>query len=255
MPVAIVTGASTGLGEALARELGRRGWKVGLIARRPELLDALADEIRKAGGEAAAATADVTDRAAIDGAVRALEATLGPCDLLVANAGGSQPSPATRVPVDAVVDVMKLNYFGVVNTVGAVLPGMLERRSGHIAAVSSVAGFRGLPAHGAYSASKAAVSTLFESFRTDLKGTGIAVTTIHPGFVETPLTAKNKFPMPFLMKADRAARIMADGLEARKADVTFPWQMAWLFRYLVAPMPRWIWDLAVSSQAKRGALP
>lgn len=254
MPVALITGASTGLGEALARELARRGWKIGLVARRAELLEALAEELRASGAEAAAATADVTDRAAMEGAVRALEAALGPTDLLVANAGGSQPSPATKVPVDALVDVMRLNYFGVVNAVGAVLPGMLERRAGHIAAVSSVASFRGLPAHGAYCASKAAVSTLFESFRTDLRGTGIAVTTIHPGFVETPLTKKNRFPMPFLMKADRAARIMADGLEARRADVTFPWQMAFLFRYLVAPLPRWAWDRAVASQGRR-ALP
>lgn len=251
MPVALITGASAGIGEALARELARRGYTLGLIARRRPLLDTLAEELRAGGAKVAVAAADVTDRAAIADAVRSIEGDVGPTDVLVANAGSSTPSHAKKVPVDALVDVMTLNYFGVVYTVGAVLPGMLERRAGHLAAVSSVAGFRGLPAHGAYCASKAAVTTLFESFRVDLRGTGVAVTTIHPGFVETPLTAKNKFSMPFLMKADRAARIIADGLVAKKADVTFPWQMDLLFRHVVVPLPDWAWDRAMAGQAKR----
>jgi short-subunit dehydrogenase len=251
VPVAIVTGASTGIGAALARELARRGFAVGLIARRVELLEQLAAEIRGAGGTAAAASADVTDRAATTTAVQALEAALGPCDLLVANAGSGNPTPAVRLPVDTILDTMRLNYDGVVHAVFAALPGMLERRRGHVAVVSSVAGFRGLPTHGGYCASKAAVSTLFESLRPELAAAGIAATAIHPGFVETPLTARNRFPMPFIMTAERAARIIADGLAARRADVTFPWQlrvaMGWAGRW----MPNWLWDLAVGGQAKK----
>jgi short-subunit dehydrogenase len=241
MPVVIITGASTGIGASVARELARRKWKVGLVARRAELLEALAGELRAAGGEAAFATADVTDRAMVNEAFRTLEAALGPCDLLLANAGAGDPSPGHKVPIDTIIGTMRLNYEGVVHCVGAVLPGMLERRSGRLAVVSSVASFRGLPGSGAYCASKAAVSTLWESLRLDLRGHGVKCTTIHPGFVTTPLTARNKFPMPFIISSEQAARIVADGLEAGRSDITFPWQMRWLFR-LLRPLPNWVWD-------------
>lgn len=241
MPVAIVTGASSGIGAALAKELARRGWKVGLVARRAELLDALAAEIRAAGGEAAAAAADVTDRAATEAAIHGLEAALGPCDLLVANAGTGAPTPAHKVPVDTILSIMRLNYDGVVHAAAAVLPGMLERKRGRLAVVSSVAATRGLPGTGAYSASKAAISTLWESMRIDLRNKGVTCTTIHPGFIDTPLTQKNRFKMPWIMPVERAARICADGLEAGAIDITFPWQMRWLSR-LMRRLPNWLWD-------------
>ena len=241
MPVAIVTGASSGIGAALARELARRGWKVGLVARRAALLEALAAEIRALGGEAAFADADVTDRAATEAAVRALEAALGPCDLLVANAGTGAPTPAHAMPVDTILAIMRLNYDGVVHAAAAVLPGMLERRRGRLAVVSSVAATRGLPGTGAYSASKAAISTLWEAMRVDLRDRGVACTAIHPGFVDTPLTRKNRFAMPWILPAERAARICADGLEAGRTDITFPWQMLWLSR-LMRRLPNWLWD-------------
>lgn len=241
MPVAIVTGASSGIGAALAKELARRGWKVGLVARRAELLDTLVAEIRSAGGEAASTTADVTDRAATATAVQGLEAALGPCDLLVANAGTGAPTPAHKLDVDTVLSIMRLNYDGVVHAVAAVLPGMLDRKRGRLAVVSSVAATRGLPGSGAYSASKAAISTLWESMRVDLRNKGVACTSIHPGFIDTPLTKKNRFKMPWLMPVEHAARICADGLEAGAVDITFPWQMRWLSR-LMRRLPNWLWD-------------
>ena len=146
MPVALITGASTGIGNALARELARRGWAVGIVARRGELLEALAQEIRAAGGKAAWATADVTDRGAIRTAALQVATELGPIDLLVANAGVGSPGNAKRLPVDVWIATLRLNVDGVIYSVGAVLPEMLERKSGHLAVVSSVAGFRGLPA-------------------------------------------------------------------------------------------------------------
>ncbi len=242
--VVIITGASTGIGAALAVEYGRRGHKVGLVARREALLAEVGAQVSAVGGTPAWAACDVTDRVAVVGAIALIEEKLGPCDLLVANAGAGEPSAATKVPVDAIERMLDLNVRGVLYSIGAVLPGMLARGSGHISAVSSVAGFRGLPGSGGYSASKAYVTTLLESFRIDLRRKGIAVTSINPGFIETPLTSTNKFRMPFLMKADRAARIIADGLQRRPGELTFPLQMKLLLG-LARMLPNWLYDFVI----------
>jgi short-subunit dehydrogenase len=238
----LITGASTGLGRALAVEFGRRGHSLGLVARRGDLLEAVASEVRAAGGRAASATADVTDRRALQAAVASLVEALGPVDILIANAGAGGPTPATKIDAERICAMMRLNYDGVVYAVEAALPDMLRRGAGQIVAVSSVAGWRGLPASGAYSASKAAVSTLMESFGIELRSRGIAVTTVHPGFVKTPLTAKNRFPMPFLLEADRAARIMVDGILARRRTVDFPFRMVLLMGF-VRRLPAAVYEL------------
>jgi short-subunit dehydrogenase len=240
--VAIITGASSGLGEALARELHGRGWKVGLIARREEQLRALADSL---GDGAAHATADVASVEDVEEAVAQLQQSLGPCTLMIANAGIGTYTTCRNWETAAVTRVLQVNTLGVIHTIGAVIPQMVERGSGHVAVVSSVAGYRGLPGFGAYSASKAAVSNLFESLRGELIPMGIAVTSIHPGYVETPLTDSNKFKMPFLIPATKAARIMANGLEKRKKEINYPWQMACLMG-MARHLPNWAWDMAVS---------
>ena len=239
--VAIITGASSGLGEALALELHQRGWKVGLIARREPQLLAL---VEKMGTNAAYAIADVVDAAATTAAVRALEDSLGMCDLMVANAGIGTFTTARNWDTEAITKVLKVNTLGAIHAVGAVIPDMVERGSGHVAVVSSVAGYRGLPGFGAYSSSKAAVSNFFEALRGELRPRGIAVTSIHPGFVATPLTDVNQFDMPFIISAEKAARIMAKGLEKQKKQINYPWQMA-VVMGLARHLPVWLWDAII----------
>jgi short-subunit dehydrogenase len=241
----VITGGNSGLGEYLAYEMARRGHTLGLIARRREELERVAAAIRAQGGKVACATADVTDRDALHAAVAALVGEHGPVDLMVAGAGGGGPTPATKHDGRKVTDQMRLNFDGVVYAFEAVLPSMLERGSGHVAAISSVAAYKGMPPSGAYSASKAAVTTLLEAWSAELRPRGIAVTAIHPGFVRTPLTAKNKFPMPFLMEPDRAARLMADGLERRRRRIDYPLRMVWLMT-LVRALPAWLFEAAMA---------
>jgi len=184
--VAVITGASSGIGWAVARELAGRGCHVGLIARRGDRLQALADEIRTAGGKAAHAVADVGDRSQTLAAFRTVRDQLGPADLLFANSGVGQPTPLEPMNVPQVENMFRVNTLGVVYAIEAVLPEMLERGRGHLAAVSSLAAYKGFPGESAYCASKAAVSVYMEGLRIQLRSRGIFVTTICPGFIHTP---------------------------------------------------------------------
>lgn len=244
----VITGASSGIGAALALEMGRRGHSVGLIARRVEKLEELADRLRSEGAEVHVAAADVVDREAVAAAVADIESHLGPTAVLVANAGiGGRLDPAVGWDRESVRNVMEVNYFGATHAAEAVLPGMLERGAGSLVVVSSVAATRGLPGTGPYSASKAAVSALWESMRTQLAPKGIHVLTIHPGFVKTPLTDKNDISMPFIVSAEQAAIWMADAIGDKRKELTYPWQMAWL-RWFMKRVPDWLFDLLVAGR-------
>lgn len=230
--VVFITGASSGIGRALAVELGRRGASVGLLARRREALLEVAREIERAGGKALALPADVRNAGEVEQAAARIRELWGRIDVLVANSGVGSITPATNLRAGEVADVIAVNTIGVINSVAAVLPEMIARRSGHLVAISSLAAYRGLPKSCAYSASKAAVSTFFESLRVDLQGTGIDVTTIHPGFIKTPLTAGRKGRLLFLMELDDAIRRIVRAIEARRRTYAFPWQLAGLARLL-----------------------
>jgi len=234
--VAIVTGASSGIGKALALRLGAEGYRVGLIARRRDELDAVAAAIAAAGGEAVPAVGDVGDRAALRAAFALVEGRLGPTDVLVANAGFGAPTQLDPLNTADVEQTIRVNVLGVVYSVEAVLPGMLSRGRGHLLAISSLAAFKGLPGESAYCASKAAVNTYMEGLRIAVRRKGVVVTTVCPGFVQTPMSAMNS-AMPFLMSADSAARRIARLIARRRGGVhCFPMPMA-LLMSLIARLP------------------
>ncbi len=244
--VAIITGASSGIGWALAQTLAATGAKVGLIARRKDKLEQLAEEIRQAGGTAHLAAADVGNREQTSAAVHQLSRELGPVDLMIANAGVGMPTVVNPLNTPDIEQMCRVNFLGVVYCVEAVLPAMLERRQGHLAAVSSLAAYKGLPGESAYCATKAAVNVFMEGLRIQLRDQGITVTILCPGFVRTPMTAVNNFRMPWLLEADEAARRMVRALERRRAVYDFPWQLS-----LLTKMTRWLPDWVVARSMQK----
>jgi short-subunit dehydrogenase len=237
--VAVITGASSGIGWELGKCLATEGCKVALVARRKERLEALAAEIRRTGGTVAYAAADVADRPQITQTIRELVDQLGPVDLLIANAGVGVPTLVQPLNVTATEKMNRVNFLGVVYCIDAVLPDMLRRGAGHLAAVSSLASYKGLPGESGYCASKAAVNIYMEGLRIQLRHRGIRVTTFCPGFVRTPMTAPNKFHMPWLLEPDEAARRMMRALRRRRRVYDFPWQLSLLMK-LTRWLPDWM---------------
>jgi short-subunit dehydrogenase len=244
--VAVITGASSGIGWELAKVLAAQGAAVGLIARRGDRLEALANEIRQAGGKAAWAVADVSQREPTLAAIHKLRQELGPIDLLVANSGVSVPTLIEPINVVEVEGMFKVNVLGVLYAFEAVLPEMLQRGRGHLAAVSSLASYKGLPGESGYCATKAALNIYLEGLRIRLRDRGIAVTTICPGFIDTPMIATNTWPMPWMMSAAAAARRIAHALRRKKKVYNFP-----LRTTLLIKMTRWLPDWLLNRVLRR----
>ena len=238
----LLTGASSGIGEALAIALAKRGAVIGLLARRRELLETLRKQCEKVGGTARVYECDVTDEDCVTRAAEDIVHEFDHIDILIANAGIGGNNAETRAmqPL-AVKKVLDINLMGAVNAVHAVLPGMLKRGSGHIVAISSLAGFRGLPRSAAYSASKAGMTAFFESLRLDVKHRGVDVTIIQPGFIKTPLTSGREANMPFIMELDDAVPLFIKAIERKKSFAAFPWQLATVVR-AGKFMPAWLYD-------------
>ena len=223
--LAWITGASTGIGAALVAEMVAAGWTVLATARGAERLDALA---AAHPGRVIAAAGDITDADAMKALVAQAEAQTGrPVALAVFNAGTWQEMGAADFDLAAFRRQIEVNLNGTAACLDAVMPAMLARKSGQIAIVASVAGYRGLPRGGAYGASKAALIALAESLRFDLSRAGVLMQVINPGFVRTPMTDVNEFPMPFLLEPEDAARRILRGLGRDAFEITFPWQLAW----------------------------
>lgn len=232
-----LTGASSGVGEALARRYAGLGATLGLVARRAGELQRVAALVSPA--TVVTYTLDVRDAAALAAAGADFCARFGTPDIVIANAGVSRGT-LTEEPTDLVAfqTVFDINVMGVINTFSPFVAAMRRERRGTLAGIASIAGFRGLPGAGAYSASKAALITYLEALRIEMHGSGVAVLTICPGFIATPMTQHNPYKMPFILTPERAAQLMIRGIERRQRFQVLPWQVAWLGRLLrVTPRP------------------
>ena len=244
--VAWVTGASAGIGRAAALELARRGYTVVASARREEALAALALEARGFSGNIEAAPCDVTDREVVAALVKRIEEKR-PIALALLNAGGASRDARADFGGPGFQATFALNVQGVANCINPVFNAMRDRGRGQIAVVGSLASYGGVPNAYAYAPSKAAVASLTVGLKFLADPVGVTVQLINPGFVRTPLTASNKFPMPFLMEPDAAARRIADGLERRGFEIRFPLRFAFIWRALnLLPYRAYFWVFRAS---------
>ena len=236
--VAWITGASSGIGRGVALELARRGWNVAVSARRQAELEALALEAVGLPGRIMAYPVDVTDAQSMERTASAIETDQGPIALAFFNAGIAPYMVAPHINVGAVRQVFDINVMGVVHGLAAVMPRMAERGLGQIAVNASVAGYGGLPRSAAYGASKAALINMCEALKFDCDNLGLVLQLVNPGFVETPLTNSNDFPMPFLMKNTVAAKRACDGFESGGFEINFPRRLAYLLKAInLLPYP------------------
>jgi NADP-dependent 3-hydroxy acid dehydrogenase YdfG len=218
----LITGASSGIGRAMAIEYAKRGAHVMAVARRESELSSLCRQIEGAGGKASFMVCDVADANAAKDVVQKAERELGSLDMVVANAGVGHAAHATRLTLEDVSRTIDINIKGAFATLLAAVPIMLAQKHGHLVGVSSLAGRRALPGGGAYCASKAALSVFMETLRIDLAPAGIDVTDVQPGFVDTPMTKENTHPMPFMWDVAKATRVIVDRLEKAPGIVAFP---------------------------------
>ena len=250
-PLVYITGASSGIGQALALRYHRAGFRLALVARREAELHQWADAQGIAPDQLAVYPADVRDVDAITAAGRACIAAQGLPDVVIANAGISVGMD-TAEPADLEVmrATLETNVLGMAATFQPFVALMRQRGSGALVGIASVAGIRGLPGHGAYCASKAGVMSYCESLRGELRASGVKVVTITPGYIDTPLTRRNRYAMPFLMQPEIFAEQACRAIEAGVSYRVIPWQMgvvAKLFRIL----PNWLFDQALEGRARK----
>ena len=234
-PLVFITGASSGIGMALAQTYAQAGWRVALCARRLAPMSEWRSQ-QPQPERIHLYQADVDDASAMRELADTLTRELGLPELVIANAGFSVGVDLRHAQdLQAFADILQTNVLGVAHTLQPFVNPMLARKSGQLVAIASVAGLRGLAGQGAYCASKAAVITFMESLSAELRGTGVTASTINPGWVKTPLTASNRFPMPFALTADEFARRTLRVIAGKPRLRTIPWQMAgvsWLLRWL-----------------------
>lgn len=234
-----VTGAGSGIGRAVALALAREGWRVAVSARTLESLKTLADEAAGFKGSIHPYPLDVTNPHQAADCFAAIENGLGPVALAILNAGIYLPvEDVGHLDPAAFARSMEVNYLGVVNCLAPLAARQMARQRGHLVIVSSVTGYGGLPRTAAYGPTKAALINLAESLKFDLDRAGVRISVVCPGFVATPATAGNPFPMPFLMQADMAAQRILHGIQKGMFEITFPRRFTWLLKFLnMLPYP------------------
>lgn len=251
----IITGASTGIGKAMARELAKAGACLGLIARRENLLIELVKELQPLGGTAYFKAADVSNREQTKKAITELITQMGGVDILIANAGVGAPTTVEPFNVETQEKMIKVNFLGVIYSIDGVLQTMINAGKGQIVAISSLAGFKGLPGESGYTSSKAGLNTFMEGLRIQLRSKNIHVSTICPGFIKTPMTEINdEKDMPWLMDAESAAKIILRGIQNKTKVLRFPWQTSLLMR-LVSILPDRIIEKVMESYNNNPPMP
>jgi short-subunit dehydrogenase len=234
-----ITGASSGIGEAFAQHYGQAGTTIGLLARRHEVLEQLAEQLRQRGARVGVYGADVTDTAAVQRAIDDFVGLAGGADLVIANAGVAFRGSLLAGDAESVAELMKINVIGATNTIVPFIPIMARQKTGTLVAVSSAAGHRGLPGRAPYSASKAALITFMDALRMSIHGSGVHAMTLCPGFIRTPMTEGLTDKLPFLLELPDAVRLMTEAIARRENTYTLPWQMN-LLRHLMIRSPEWL---------------
>ena len=232
-----VTGAGMGIGRAVAKRLAEDGWTVAISARTVEHLSSLSAECPD--GRVIAFPLDVTDAAQTAATVDRIERQLGRLDLAILNAGTHLAMSADDFSLAKVRTLVETNLMGTVNGLAPLISRFIERRAGHIAVVASLAGYRGLPTASAYGATKAALINLCEALKPELERHAVRLSLVNPGFVKTPLSDRNEFPMPFRIPVEDAANAVVRGLRGRSFEIAFPWRLAFLMK-LLRFLPYWL---------------
>ena len=254
-PLAFITGASSGIGQALAARYAQAGWRLALVARHTDEMQAWAVAQGLAAGRWAVYRADVADTGSIVAAGQACIAAQGLPAVVIAGAGISVGmDTAERADLDVLRDVLATNTVGLAATFHPFLAAMRARGSGTLVGVASVAAIRGLPGHGAYCASKAGVVAYCESLRVECRGSGVRVVTLVPGYVATPLTARNPYSMPFMMSAPAFAEQAFRSVEAGTSYRVIPWQMGVLAK-LMRLLPNAVFDRLVAGRGRKPRRP
>lgn len=250
-PLVFITGASSGIGEALAQRYAQAGYRLALVARRTEQMQAWADARQLDASRCRVYGADVAQIDSIVAAGQRCLAEQGLPDVVIANAGISVGMDTEqREDLDVMSQTFALNNTGLAATFHPFVAGMRVRGSGRLVGIASVASVRGLPGHGAYCASKAGVVAYCESLRTELHGSGVHVVTLCPGYIDTPLTRGNRYGMPFLMRAEDFADRAFQVIDAGHSFRVIPWQMGWVAR-IMRWLPNALYDRAVQGRGRK----
>lgn len=248
--VVFITGASSGLGKGLAIKFAQKGYAVALAARRFSEVEVLANTLSEQGCRVLPLHCDVTEKQSVQEAVQQCVAQFGPVDIMVANAGISLATLGKKMCSDTFKQIWDTNVLGPVYCYEAVTPSMIQRRAGQLVSISSLAAFRGLPEAGGYSSSKAALTSLTESLRIDLKPFNIKVSLIQPGWIQTPMTDKNRYKMPFLVSYEKGVDAIYKAIHKQVAVYSFPWPLAMIVR-VGRLLPAWLYDSCIGGRKNR----